>query len=281
LSIAHPTGDCATLTLVLLVLAVVSAGGASAARILALEAQLAQRTAEIEALNKELESFSYSVSHDLKAPLRHISGYVQLLADASEGRLAEEPRRYLDVIAQAGVHMGGLIDDLLSFSRLTRGDMRAVRVAPRDLVDPVIAGMQATRGRNIEWRISEMPLVHADPSMLGIVYEKLIGNAVKYSAPRDPAVIEIGAAGEESGRPVLYVRDNGVGFDMAYADRLFGIFQRLHPREDFEGTGTGLATVQRIIARHGGRVWARAAPGEGATFYFTLGKPTDAPTNSV
>ena len=236
---------------------------------------LARRAAEVESVNKELETFAYSVSHDLRAPLRHISGYVQLLTQALEGRLEEEPQRYLNVVAQASRQMGRLIDDLLSFSRLIRADLDRSRVAPRDAVDAAVAGLEMqTRGRDIEWRIGELPPVDADPAMLKTVYAHLIGNAVKFTAPREHAVVEMGASGEEDGRVVLYVRDNGVGFDMAYADRLFGIFQRFHPANEFEGTGIGLATVQRIIARHGGRVWAQAAPGEGAAFYFTLDKPS-------
>jgi light-regulated signal transduction histidine kinase (bacteriophytochrome) len=209
--------------------------------------------------------------------LRHISGYVQLLADATADRLDDEPRRYLEVISQASLQMGELISSVLSFSRIARSEMHPTRIAPRDAVDAAIAGMRAmTQGRNIDWRISDMPHVHADAAMLKIVYDHLIGNAIKFSAAKDPAVIEIGAGAEESGRVVLYVRDNGVGFDMGYAERLFGLFQRLHRPQDFEGTGTGLASVQRIIARHGGRVWAHAAPEEGATFCFTLPKSAPA-----
>ena len=245
----------------------------SAAEIRSLNEALVRRARDVEAVNRELETFAYSVSHDLRAPLRHISGYVQLLAQSLEGRLEDEPRRYLGVITQASVQMGQLIDDLLAFSRLARVELARAGVAAREVVDAVIAGLEMeTRGRGIEWRILDLPRVEADPALLRSVYAHLIGNAVKYSAPRERAVIEIGAEGEDGGRVVLYVRDNGVGFDMAYADRLFGIFQRLHPADEFEGTGIGLATVQRIIARHGGRVWADAAPGEGATFRFTLAK---------
>jgi light-regulated signal transduction histidine kinase (bacteriophytochrome) len=252
---------------------------ADTAKIAALESALAQRTTQLEAVTRELETFSYSVSHDLKAPLRHISGYVQLLVTATEGRLDDESRRYLEVIAQSSRNMGELIDDLLSFSRIAHTDMREVRVAPRDVVEAAIASLgAATQDRDIEWRISGMPPVHADPLMLRTVYENLIANAIKFTATRQKALIEIGAGAEESGRITLYVRDNGVGFDMAYADRLFGIFQRLHRAQDFEGTGIGLATVQRIVARHGGRVWAHAAPEEGATFCFTLAKSADTET---
>jgi light-regulated signal transduction histidine kinase (bacteriophytochrome) len=253
-----------------------AASDSDAAKIATLESALAQRGAQLEAVTRELEAFSYSVSHDLRAPLRHISGYVQLLVTSTEGKLDDESRRYLEVVAHSSRNMGELIDDLLSFSRIAHSEMREVPVAPRAVAESALAGLDAvTQDRNIEWRISDMPDVCADPSMLRIVYENLIGNAIKFSAPKDPALIEIGAGAEESGRIVLYVRDNGVGFDMAYGDRLFGIFQRLHRAQDFEGTGIGLATVQRIVARHGGRAWAHAAPGEGATFCFTLAKPAD------
>jgi light-regulated signal transduction histidine kinase (bacteriophytochrome) len=236
--------------------------------------QLARRSADVAAVNKELEAFAYSVSHDLRAPLRHISGYAQLLAQSLEGKLEDEPLRYLNVIGQASRQMGQLIEDLLSFSRLTRSELNVGSIAPREIAEAVIAGLaQETRDRDIEWRFGDMPLVAADPGMLRIVYGALIGNAVKFTRARERAVIDIGAEGEDGGRVVLFVRDNGVGFDMAYADRLFGVFQRLHPPEEFEGSGIGLATVQRIIVRHGGRVWAQAAPGEGATVYFTLAQP--------
>ena len=254
----------------------------AAAQIRALNEALTRRAAQIEAINRELETFAYSVSHDLRAPLRHISGYVQLLEQALASELQGEPRRYLEVIAQASRQMGELINDLLAFSRTTRANLQPAGVALRPIVDAVIAGLDMdTRDRAIEWRIGELPAVEADAAMLKVVYANLIGNAVKYSRGKKPATIEVGAAGEEAGRAVLYVRDDGTGFDMAHADRLFGIFQRLHHPDEFEGTGIGLATVQRIIARHGGRVWAHAAPGEGATFYFTLAKPAIAPSHET
>jgi light-regulated signal transduction histidine kinase (bacteriophytochrome) len=239
------------------------------------------RQAELDALNKELEGLTYSISHDLRAPLRHISGYVDLLTQTLGTGLDDEPRRYLTVVAQASRQMNVLIDALLSFSRITRSEPHLRAVEPRALVESVIAGRdQETQRGDIEWRFSDMPRVEGDPALLKVVYANLVDNAVKFSASSKPAVIEIGAAGEDAGRPVLFVRDNGVGFDMARADRLFGIFQRLHPAEDFAGTGIGLATVQRIIARHGGRVWAHAAPGAGATFCFTLAKSADAPISA-
>ena len=234
-------------------------------------AEALARTAEVEAANKELESLSYSVSHDLRAPLRHIQGYAEMLGEDAESTLSPEARRYLDVIAGAGREMGELIDDLLSFLRMNHAEMRETQVDLGALVQNSIRDLEtSTRGRNIGWTIAPLPSVTGDRAMLKQVFANLLGNAVKYTRPKDPAVIEIGCAGEEDGRLVLFVRDNGVGFDMKYADKLFGVFQRLHRADQFEGTGIGLANVRRIIARHGGRVWAEAAPDQGATFYFTL-----------
>ena len=244
------------------------------AEVLALNAALAHRAAEVEAVNRELESFSYSVSHDLRAPLRHIDGYVEMLTEATEGQLAQEPRRYLKIISQASRQMAQLIDDLLEFSRTTRADMHTSRVDLAATAREAISSLDiATWGRNIEWHLGDLPAVEGDPAMLRLVYVNLIGNAVKYTAPRNPARIEVGCAGEEESRAVLFVRDNGVGFDMKYAGKLFGVFQRLHRSDEFEGTGIGLATVQRIITRHGGRIWAESTPGHGATFFFTLNQP--------
>ncbi|OFZ92929.1 MAG: hypothetical protein A2Z64_09040 [Betaproteobacteria bacterium RIFCSPLOWO2_02_67_12] len=234
-------------------------------------AEALARTAEVEAANKELESLSYSVSHDLRAPLRHIQGYAEMLGEDAESTLSPEARRYLDVIAGAGREMGELIDDLLSFLRMSRAEMRETRVDLGALVQNGIGDLEvSTRGRNIVWKVSPLPAATGDRAMLKQVFANLLGNAVKYTRPKDPAAIEIGCAGEEDGRVVLFVRDNGVGFDMQYANKLFGVFQRLHRADEYEGTGIGLANVRRIVARHGGRVWAEAAPDQGATFYFTL-----------
>jgi len=230
--------------------------------------------AKLQAANEELESFSYSVSHDLRAPLRHIDGYIQMLAEDTASTFSSEAQRYLEVITDAGRQMGKLIDDLLEFSRMGRAEMRETSVELDDLVRDAIRDLaMATAGRNIAWQIPLLPPVLGDPAMLKQVFANLLGNAVKYTRPRDAARIEVGSAGEEDGRVIVFVRDNGVGFDMKYADKLFGVFQRLHRADQFEGTGIGLATVRRVIARHGGRVWAEAAPDEGATFYFTL-KPS-------
>ena len=242
-----------------------------------LETKVAERTAELQSINRELESFSYSVSHDLRAPLRHIDGYVAMLIEDTEGKLSAEAQRYLKVIVEAGRHMGELIDDVLAFSRMGRAEMREVRVELHALAREAIRDLEmGTRGRNIGWTIPLLPAVTGDRAMLKQALANLLDNAVKYTRPRDPAQIEMGCAGEEDGRVILFVRDNGVGFDMQYADKLFGVFQRLHRADEFEGTGIGLANVRRIITRHGGRVWAEGKPDEGATFYFALPKGQEA-----
>jgi PAS domain S-box-containing protein len=226
---------------------------------------------ELAVVNQELEAFSYSVSHDLRAPLRHIHGYVELLRGATEGTLSDKALHYLTTITHASVEMGDLIDDLLAFSRVARAEIGSTSVALDALVQEVIRGQEmATRGRDIVWTIASLPTVIGNTSLLKQVLANLIDNALKYSRTRDTARIEIGCAGEETGRVIVFVRDNGVGFDMQYADKLFGVFQRLHRAEEFEGTGIGLATVRRIVSRHGGRVWAHGALNAGATFFMTL-----------
>src|SRR6185312_15749712 len=182
----------------------------------------------------------------------------------------DRSRRYLDIIADSARRMGALIDDLLVFSRMGRSEMRRAKVESRSLVDEVISSLQSEiRDREIIWKIGELPQIEADAAMLRQVWANLIGNAVKYSRPRNPAEIEIGC-NVENGEAVFFIRDNGVGFDMQYAHKLFGVFQRLHRSEDFEGTGIGLANVQRIVHRHGGRAWAKSELDKGATFYFSL-----------
>jgi signal transduction histidine kinase len=239
-----------------------------------LEQRVQGRTVELAEANKELESFSYSISHDLRAPLRHVQGYVDMLQRATQGQLSEQAQRYLKTITEASVEMGQLIDDLLAFARMGRTEMTESRVPLDEVVQHTIRGLEmATTGRNVVWQTPPLPPVVGDRSLLKQVLINLIGNAVKYSRGRDPGRIEIGCAGEEDGRIILFVRDNGAGFDMKYAHKLFGVFQRLHRAEEFEGTGIGLATVRRIVARHGGRVWAEGTVNEGATFYFTL-KPS-------
>lgn len=246
-----------------------------------LEHRVEERTRQLQEANQELESFSYSVSHDLRAPLRHVHGYVEMLHRATNGQLSDQARRYLNIIGAASVEMGQLIDDLLAFSRVGRTPMATAAVRLDDVVREVIQGLEmATRDRPIVWLIPPLPVVTGDPALLKQVLANLVGNAVKYSRDRNPARIEIGRAGEDDGRVVLFVRDNGAGFDMQYAHKLFGVFQRLHRAEEFEGTGVGLATVRRIVTRHGGRVWAEGAPGEGATFYFSL-QPSPADSRST
>jgi PAS domain S-box-containing protein len=243
------------------------------AQIIQLNADLQNRATELEAANQELEAFSYSVSHDLRAPLRHIDGFVKLLGKQAREKLDERGQRYLDIIADAARQMGMLIDDLLVFSRMNRAELRHARVSLDALVHEAIHGLQSeTSGRPIQWKIATLPEIEADPAMLRQVWVNLIANAVKYSRPRNPAEIEIGC-NPDNGEFVFFVRDNGVGFDMQYAHKLFGVFQRLHRAEEFEGTGIGLANVRRIIHRHGGRTWAIGKVDGGATFFFSLPKP--------
>jgi signal transduction histidine kinase len=237
----------------------------------ALIMELEQRTAQLASVNKELEAFSYSVSHDLRAPLRHISGFTDLLAK-SAGPVIDAPgRRYLRLISESAVTMGELIDALLVFSRMGRAEMlhsrvdlnAIMRAAQREV-------MVGNDGSRVTWVMHPLPVVPGDASMLQLVFTNLLSNAFKYSRTRAHAEIEIGVAEGKPDEVVVFVRDNGVGFDMAYANRLFGVFQRLHRAEEFEGTGIGLANVQRIIIRHGGRVWADSAPDKGATFFVAL-----------
>jgi len=231
----------------------------------------AAHAAELAVVNQELEAFSYSVSHDLRAPLRHVHGYVEMLQRETDGQLSEKAMHYLKTITDASEEMGQLIDDLLAFSRVGRTEIRGASVPLGELVHDVIGSLEmATKGRPIVWDIAPLPAVVGDAALLKQVLTNLVDNAVKYSRMRDPATIQIGCGGDETERAVLFVRDNGVGFDMRYAHKLFGVFQRLHRPEEFEGTGIGLATVRRIVARHGGRVWAEGAIDKGATFYFTL-----------
>ena len=236
-----------------------------------LEHRVQQRTADLEAANKELESFSYSVSHDLRAPLRHVSGYAGLLLASADPNLTEQRRHYLDQIAGAAKQMGRLIDDLLQFSRMGRTELRKQRLDLGELVEETIQRLgPEVNGRNVLWEKGSLPAVEADPALLRLAMINLLSNAVKYTRPRDPAKIEIGCASQDGAEMVVFVRDNGVGFDMEYGNKLFGVFQRLHPDDEFEGTGVGLANVRRIIARHGGRTWAEGKVNEGATFYFSL-----------
>jgi signal transduction histidine kinase len=225
----------------------------------------------LEDANKELESFSYSVSHDLRAPLRSINGFSQMLANDRLSTLSPEARRYLNIVIESSRQMDQLIDDLLEFSKMGRAEMRHSSVDLDAVVQEAIRTLEmTTEGRSIAWHVAPLPQVIGDAAMLKQVFVNLLSNAVKYTRPREAAVIEINIAGEQDGRVIVSVRDNGVGFDMRYADKLFGVFQRLHSADEFEGTGIGLASVRRIIERHGGRTWAEGKPDEGAAFYFTL-----------
>ena len=236
----------------------------------AVEASLLKSEEALVAANKELEAFSYSVSHDLRAPLRHISGFVQLLQTKTKDRLDETGVRYLDVIAGAATKMGALIDDLLLFSRTSRAQMRLEPLPLGPIVEECRRELEPElRGRRIDWQIGELPAVLADRALLRQVMANLLGNAVKYTGKKPAARIEVSAR-REAGETIVCVRDNGAGFDMKYADKLFGVFQRLHTEAEFEGTGIGLANVRRIITRHGGRTWAEGAVDQGAAFYFSL-----------
>ncbi|HEX8964038.1 MAG TPA: ATP-binding protein [Rhodocyclaceae bacterium] len=238
-----------------------------------LEQRVAERTAQLESANKELEAFSYSVSHDLRAPLRHIDGFIHILRDDIEATLGPDDRHYMEVISRAARQMEKLIDDLLAFSRIGRSELRKAPVDLGAMVAELLQELEPDiQGRRIEWRIAALPVVTGDRTLLRVALSNLVLNAIKFTRQRDPAVIEIGwQPGDRE--DAIFVRDNGAGFDMTYADRLFGVFQRLHRAEDFEGTGIGLANVRRVIARHGGRTWAEGQVGAGATFYFSLPRP--------
>jgi K+-sensing histidine kinase KdpD len=237
---------------------------------------LARRARDLETSNNELESFAYSVSHDLRAPLRHVVGYSELLQRQASSLLDEKSRRYTQTILEASKRMGNLIDDLLAFSRIGRAETKKTLVSLDQLVKDVVAELgQDTTGRDIVWKIHPLPVCYGDRSMLRLVILNLLSNAVKFTRMRAQAEIEIGCVDLENEVEVS-VRDNGAGFDMQYVDKLFGVFQRLHLPEEFEGTGIGLATVRRIIHRHGGEVRAQGSVDQGATLYFSLPKAQDA-----
>ena len=235
-----------------------------------LEYRVELRTAELAASNGELEAFSYTVSHDLRAPLRHITSFVALLDEEAQASLNEQCRHYMQNISEAAQRMGHLIDDLLTFSRIGRAAMTVRPVGLRRLVDEARTELASeTDGRAIDWQIGPLPEVSGDPTLLRSVMVNLLSNAIKYTRHRDAARIDVGCR-EEAGEVVCFVRDNGAGFDMKFADKLFGVFQRLHRAEDFDGTGIGLASVRRAVQRHGGRTWAEGELARGATFYFSL-----------
>ena len=233
--------------------------------------ELHRRGELLEAANKELEAFSYSVSHDLRAPLRHIDGYASLLAKATSVSLDDKAKRYLHTISEAATRMGQLIDDLLVFSRMGRQEMLRGTVNLNQLIAAVLHDLRHDlQDRAISWTIAQLPDVTGDAAMLRQVFINLIANAIKFTSTQPNATIEIGTRSDGPGEAVLFVRDNGVGFDMQYANKLFGVFQRLHRADEFEGTGIGLANVRRIIHRHGGKTWAEGALGNGAAFYVSL-----------
>jgi PAS domain S-box-containing protein len=239
-----------------------------------LEQRVAERTSELEVANKELEAFSYSISHDLRAPLRAMNGFAEIVLEEFGPQLPEEGKRQLERIREGGQQMGNLIDDLLAFSRLSRQSVNRLTVDTNDLVQCVSDELKSQQnGRQIEWKIGTMPACQGDPALLKQVWVNLLSNAIKYTRDRKPAIVEAGCACE-SGENIYFVRDNGVGFDMRYVKKLFGVFQRLHRADEFEGTGVGLAIVQRIIHRHGGRIWAEAKVNQGAVFYFTIAGQT-------
>jgi PAS domain S-box-containing protein len=236
-----------------------------------LEQRVIERTAQLETANKELEAFTYSVSHELRAPLRHISGFSTILLEECGPKLDTTAQHYLQRIQEGTSNMGRLVDELLGLARVGRHSLQRQITGLNSMLAEVISMLKTeTDGREVEWKIGSLPFVECDPILIKQVFQNLISNALKYSRPRPRAVIEIGQT-EEKGQLAIFVRDNGVGFNMKYADNLFGVFQRLHSAEEFEGTGIGLATVQRIVQKHGGRAWAEAEVDKGATFYFTLG----------
>src|SRR5271155_69446 len=236
-----------------------------------LNTELTRRVSELGIVNRELESFSYSVSHDLRAPVRHIDGFARILKEEHFSNMAPEAMRYLDRIVEAATRMGLLIDDLLNLARIGRRELKREKVQIASVVKQSIAELPVeAKERTIEWRIELLPELSCDSGLLKLIFTNLLANAVKFTRKQAVGVIEVGSRVTD-GVPTIFVRDNGVGFDAQYADKLFGVFQRLHRQEDFEGTGIGLATVQRIVHRHGGEIWAESQLNSGATFFFTLG----------
>ncbi|MEB1528390.1 sensor histidine kinase [Xanthomonas sp. WHRI 7945] len=273
---------------VLMTVSDISLQKASQQRIQILNRQLEGKVEQISEVNRELEAFSYSVSHDLRAPLRHVAGFADKLARHLGDAADEKSRHYLEVIGTSARRMASLIDDLLVYSRLGRSalrlqavDMQSLVAETRAVLDSNFQSDNAGSGHRIEWNVSPLPILVADENMMRQLWLNLLGNAVKYSAKREVAVIEVGYQLQPDGSHHFSVRDNGAGFDMAYAAKLFGVFQRLHKASEYSGTGIGLASVRRVLSRHGGHIWADAAPEQGATFHFVLPPALEAPTNEL
>jgi hypothetical protein len=236
---------------------------------------VAKRNEELIEANRELESFTYSVAHDLRAPLRHLEAFSKILLEGFLDTAPKEARVYLEGLRKGSRKMSHLVDDLLNLALVGRQPLNLQKIPLNDLIWSVIPELRAEAmesGRTVEWRVDLLPEVDCDPGLMDLVFRNLLSNALKYSRPRSPAIIEVGCQ-SIAGEQAIFVRDNGVGFNMKHAGKLFGVFQRLHRAEEFEGTGVGLATVQHIVRKHGGRVWAEAEPDKGATFYFTLPGP--------
>jgi PAS domain S-box-containing protein len=273
---------------VLMTVSDISLQKASQQRIQMLNRQLEGKVEQVSEVNRELEAFSYSVSHDLRAPLRHVAGFADKLARHLGDAADEKSRHYLEVIGTSARRMASLIDDLLVYSRLGRSalrlqavDMQSLVAETRSVLDANYQSDHAGSGHRIEWSVAPLPILVADENMMRQLWLNLLGNAVKYSARREVAVIEVGYQLQADGSHRFSVRDNGAGFDMAYATKLFGVFQRLHKASEYTGTGIGLASVRRVLTRHGGHIWADAAPDMGATFHFVLPPAPEAPTNEL
>ena len=246
-----------------------------------LERRVVERTGQLDAANKELEAFSYSVAHDLRAPLRHINGFSKILQDDYGPALDATAQDYLKSVCDAAKHMGQLVDDLLKMGLIGRRELMCKLTNLNALMEKVRQDLQPEcQGRQIDWRIGELPSVECDPGLMTQVFANLLSNAVKYTRRRETAVIEVGQVTSDD-EPAIFIRDNGAGFDSRYAEKLFGVFQRLHNAEEFEGTGVGLATVQRIVQKHGGRIWAEAEVDKGATFFFALAASSRVSANAT
>jgi light-regulated signal transduction histidine kinase (bacteriophytochrome) len=237
-----------------------------------LNAQLMAQAEKLETANKELEAFTYSVSHDLRAPLRAMDGFSKILSEKHRDQIPEEARRYLDRIRVNAVQMGSLIDDLLTLSRVSKRALERRECAMTQIAESAYQEVAVEQnGQSLKFVLADLPPCDGDPGLIKQVFVNLFANAVKFTRGRPDPTIEVGVDGEEQDNPIYFVRDNGIGFDMQYAEKIFGVFQRLHDSRQYEGTGVGLAIVQRIIHRHDGRIWVSSVQGEGTTFYFTLG----------